>query len=163
MWGFFGTAACRPIVPLPQWVPLIHLQRRHAPHRHERPLLAKEVTIQGILLVLRNSLRYWVLLHAAKLGHGSDSFTSPPKEGMRRIFQIRLQPGLNPRTRVPEASILTTRPPKPSKMEKIIPQLSKNITLVYVSNVHYVWIKMTRMNINGNLQSLPQDVRNRQI
>jgi hypothetical protein len=27
-----------------------------------------------------------VLLHAAKLGHGTDSFTSPPKEGMLRIF-----------------------------------------------------------------------------
>jgi len=26
----------------------------------------------------------------------------------------RLRPGLNPRTRVPEASMLTTRPPKPS-------------------------------------------------
>jgi hypothetical protein len=29
-----------------------------------------------------------VLLHAAKLGHGTDSFTSPPKEGMLRIFQL---------------------------------------------------------------------------
>jgi hypothetical protein len=27
-----------------------------------------------------------VLLHAAKLLHGSDGFTSPPKEGMMRIF-----------------------------------------------------------------------------
>ena len=26
--------------------------------------------------------------HAAKLGHGTDSLTSPPKEGMRRIFQM---------------------------------------------------------------------------
>jgi hypothetical protein len=25
-------------------------------------------------------------LHAAKLRHGTDSFTSPPKEGMLRIF-----------------------------------------------------------------------------
>ena len=58
VWTLFGTAACRPIVPLPQWVPLIHLQRRHAPHRHERPLLAKEGTIQGILLAHRNSRRY---------------------------------------------------------------------------------------------------------
>jgi hypothetical protein len=30
-----------------------------------------------------------VLLHAAKLGHGTDSFTSPPKEGMLRIFNSR--------------------------------------------------------------------------
>ena len=29
----------------------------------------------------------------------------------------RLQPGLNPRTRVPVASMLTTRPPKPSELK----------------------------------------------
>jgi hypothetical protein len=28
----------------------------------------------------------WVLLHAANLRHGTDGFTSPPKEGMLRIF-----------------------------------------------------------------------------
>ena len=37
---------------------------------------------------------------------------------MRRIFTPvkiqRLRPGLNPQTWVPEASMLTTRPPKPS-------------------------------------------------
>jgi hypothetical protein len=40
------------------------------------------------------------LLHSAKLRHGADGFTSPPKEGMLRIFVARkirrLQPGLNP-------------------------------------------------------------------
>jgi hypothetical protein len=29
------------------------------------------------------------LLHAAKLRHGTDGFTSPPKEGMLRIFSGR--------------------------------------------------------------------------
>jgi hypothetical protein len=57
------------------------------------------------------------LLHAAKLRHGTDGFTSPPKEGMLRILFARkirrLQPGFNPRTWVPEASMLTTRPLKP--------------------------------------------------
>jgi hypothetical protein len=48
------------------------------------------------------------LLHAAKLRHGTDGFTSPPKEGMLRILSPE-----NPRTRVPEASMLTTRPLKP--------------------------------------------------
>jgi hypothetical protein len=59
------------------------------------------------------------LLHAAKLGHGTEGFTSPPEEGMQRIFVARkirrLQPGLSPRTWVPEASMLTTRPLKPLK------------------------------------------------
>ena len=50
------------------------------------------------------------LLHAVKLRHGTDSFTSPPKEGVLRIFFAlkirRLRPGANPRTWVPKASTL---------------------------------------------------------
>ena len=50
------------------------------------------------------------LLHAANLRHGTDGFTSPPKEGVLRIFSPlkirRLGPGLNPRTWVPKASTL---------------------------------------------------------
>jgi hypothetical protein len=61
--------------------------------------------------------KYRDLLHAANLRHGTDGFTSPPKEGMLRVFFARkiprLQPGLNPQTWVPEASMLTTRPLKP--------------------------------------------------
>jgi hypothetical protein len=41
---------------------------------------------------------------------------------MLRIFTLvkiqRLWPALNPRTREPEASMLTTRPPKPSTPQK---------------------------------------------
>ena len=52
-----------------------------------------------------------------KVRHRTDGFTSPPKEGVLRIFFAlkirRLRPGLNLRTRVPEASTLTPRPPKP--------------------------------------------------
>ena len=50
------------------------------------------------------------LLHAANLRHGTDGFTSPPKEGVLRIFFAlkirRLRPGLNPQTRVLKASTL---------------------------------------------------------
>ena len=50
------------------------------------------------------------LLHAANLQHGTDGFTSPPKEGALRIFSPlkirRFRPGLNPRTWVPKASTL---------------------------------------------------------
>jgi hypothetical protein len=56
------------------------------------------------------------LLHAANLRHGTDGFTSSPKEGMLRIFFARkirrLQPGLNPRTWVLEDSMLIAIPPK---------------------------------------------------
>jgi hypothetical protein len=48
------------------------------------------------------------LLHAANLRHGTDGFTSPPKEGVLRIFTSlkirRLRPGLSPRTGVLKAS-----------------------------------------------------------
>ena len=50
------------------------------------------------------------LLHDADLRHWTDGFTSPPKEGVLRIFfdlKIRrLRPGLNPRTWVLKASKL---------------------------------------------------------
>ena len=50
------------------------------------------------------------LLHAVNLRHGTDGFTSPPKEGVLRIFSPwkiwRLRPGLNPRTWVPKATTL---------------------------------------------------------
>jgi len=66
---------------------------------------------------LRLPRHFCVLLHAVNLLHGTDGFTSPSKEGAMRIFFARkirrLRPGLNPRTWVPKASTLTSRPPKP--------------------------------------------------
>ena len=56
------------------------------------------------------------LLHTANLRHGTDGFTSPPKEGVLRIFSPlkfrRLRPSLNPRTWVLRAAP-TPRPQKP--------------------------------------------------
>jgi hypothetical protein len=50
------------------------------------------------------------LLHVANLRHRTDGFTSPPKEGILRIFSPwkirRLRSVSNPRTWVPEASML---------------------------------------------------------
>ena len=50
------------------------------------------------------------LLHASNLQHGTDGFTSLPKEGVLRIFSPwkirRLWPGSNPWTWVPKASTL---------------------------------------------------------
>jgi hypothetical protein len=45
------------------------------------------------------------LLHAANLQHGTDGFTSPPKEGVLRIFVALTNP-TNPRTWVLNASTL---------------------------------------------------------
>jgi hypothetical protein len=51
-----------------------------------------------------------VLLYTAKLRNGIDGFTSLPKEGMLLIFSPEKSEGFS---RVPEASMLTTRPLKP--------------------------------------------------
>ena len=113
--GLFNTAAFRPIVFLPPTSSLIHLQRRHASYRCTRPLPAKAGTITNeFCQQIRNSRKFTrFFLRAAKLGHGTYSFTSPPKEGILRIF--RTPEKSNPRTRFPVASMLTTRPPKLSR------------------------------------------------
>ena len=51
------------------------------------------------------------LLHAVKLRHGTDGFTSPPKEGMLRIFFLPKNPTASngcehPQTWIPKASTL---------------------------------------------------------
>jgi len=84
--------------------------------RRERPLAAEGKTLRWREMfrqiwprnrLPRNSRD---LLHAANLRHGTEGFTSPPKEGVLRIFSplkiLRLRPGLNPRTWVPKASTL---------------------------------------------------------
>ena len=44
-WGLFSTGTEGWLYSYPQISSFIHLQRRHAPHSRERPLLAKEGTI----------------------------------------------------------------------------------------------------------------------
>jgi hypothetical protein len=39
-----------------------------------------------VLPKVATSTSIWVLLHAENLRHGTDGFTSPPKEGVLRIF-----------------------------------------------------------------------------
>ena len=88
----------------------LHVQRR------ERPLAAEGGTLRGREMFRQISSRIRLprnsrdLLHAANLRHGTDGFTSPPKEGVLRIFSPlkirRLRPGLNPRTWAPKASTL---------------------------------------------------------
>ena len=88
----------------------LHVQRR------ERPLAAEGGTLRWremfwqISCRIRLPLNCRDLLHAANLRQGTDGFTSPPKEGVLRIFSPlkirRLRQGLNPRTWVPKANTL---------------------------------------------------------
>ena len=57
------------------------------------------------------------LLHAVKLRHGTDGFTSPPKEGVQRIFFCTKNPtasaGCEPANLGTRGQHATCRPPKP--------------------------------------------------
>jgi hypothetical protein len=55
----------------------------------ERPLLARKGNWREFSQQLVIHSRNWDFWHAPKLGHGTDYFTSPPKEGMLRIFSHR--------------------------------------------------------------------------
>jgi len=77
------------------------------------------------------------LLHAANLRHGTDGFTSPPKEDVLRIFLPlkirRLRPGLNPRTWVPKASTL----PLDHRSRYVIWYMKKKIFCIYNMKLEY--------------------------
>ena len=99
--------------------------------RRLRPLAAEVGTLRGREMFRQISSRIRLppnsrdILHAANLRHGRDGFTSPPKEGVLRIFSPlkfrQLRPGLNPRTWVPKASTLPLdhwQPPRPFVIQK---------------------------------------------
>jgi hypothetical protein len=117
----------RPFVLLTPFLVSPFISRGAPRQRGKKPLLAKgevwarnnqPVKFSQTIRLPRNCR---VLLHAAKLRHGTDGCSSPQKEGMLRIFFAlkirRLRPGLKPRTWVPEASMLTARPPKPLQVD----------------------------------------------
>jgi len=101
--------------PTPLDVPTFSARCFHV-QRHERTLAAEGGTLRGREMFRQISSRIRIprnsrdLLRAANLRHGTDGFTSPPKEGVLRIFSPlkirRLWPGLYPRTWVPKASTL---------------------------------------------------------
>jgi hypothetical protein len=111
------TAAFRDLLYYPAIVSPFHLHRRSTSigvrdlYQRKVELWARNIR-SNLAIKFDFHVNYRVVLHAAKPRHGADGFTSPTKEGMLRIFRPK-NPGLNPRTWVPEASTLTTRPPKP--------------------------------------------------
>ena len=77
-----------------------HFSRQVPPSATTREILAaKSGTVGEKYFQLPRKCRD--LLHAENLRHGTDGFTSPPKEGVLRIYALkirRLRPGLNPQT-----------------------------------------------------------------
>jgi len=105
------TAALRLIVLSGLDVPTFAIRRLHACHHARAPscgtwncgreMSGKFCLNVGLHVTFRD------LLHAVKLRHGADGFTSPPKEGvLRNFFALkirRFRPGVNPQTWVPKA------------------------------------------------------------
>ena len=79
--------------------------------------------LSGNFAEMTTSTSFRDLLHAANLRHGTDGFTSPPKEGMLRIFFSLKNPtvsaGFEPANLGTKGHHATPRPPKPLLNEKI--------------------------------------------
>jgi hypothetical protein len=110
---FFLGVGCH-CFPLPLDVPTfvarcLHVHNNARDPSSERWNCGREM-LSGNFVEMTTSTPFRDLLHGANLRHGTDGFTSPPKEGVLRIFLPlkirRLQPGLNPRTWVLKASTL---------------------------------------------------------
>jgi len=88
----------------------LHVQRRERPLAEEGGTLRWREMFRQISSRIRLPRNSRDLLNAANPRHGTVGFTSPPKEGVLRIFSPlkirRLRPGLNPRTWVAKASTL---------------------------------------------------------
>ena len=63
--------------------------RRERSQRLEWELWAR--MLSGNFAEMTTSTPFRFLLHAANLRHGTDGFTSPPKEGVLRIFHAKIR------------------------------------------------------------------------
>jgi len=88
--GKFLGVGCH-FFPPPLDVPTFSARCLHV-QRHERPLTAEGGTLRGREMFRKIWPRIRIqpnsrdLLNSANLRHGTDGFTSPPKEGVLRIF-----------------------------------------------------------------------------
>ena len=91
----------------------LHIQRC------ERPLVAEGGTLRGRKMFRRISSRIRLtrnsrdLLHASNLRHGTDGFTSPPKEDFFTLKNPTASAGFEPANLGTKGQHATSRPPKP--------------------------------------------------
>jgi len=92
-----------------------HFSRQVPPSATTREILAAKCGTVGekdvlILPKFRPPLKFRDLLHAANLRHGTDSFTSPPKEGVLKFRDLlhaaNLQHGTDGFTSPPKEGVL---------------------------------------------------------
>jgi len=113
--GKFLGVACHCFPPLFLDVPTFHHQVPPHPPRRERSQRRKWELWSRMLsdnfAEMTTSAPFRDLLHAANLRHGTGGFTSPPKEGVLRIFS----PGFEPANLCTKGQHATPRPPKPPR------------------------------------------------
>jgi hypothetical protein len=77
--------------------------------------------LSGNFAEMTTSTPFRDLLHAANLRHGTDGFSSPPKEGVLRIFFAFKNPtastGFEPTNLGAKGQHATPRPPKHNAMK----------------------------------------------
>jgi hypothetical protein len=135
--GLFNTSTSRVYCILTPTSSRIHLQRCHAWYRCTRPLPAKAGTIPPDFasrsVIYKNPLGSFtchkagtwdILFYFLSEGRHNEDFPAA-----RKIQWLR--PGLNPRTRVPVVSMLTIRPPKPSKKTKACQSFDGYLIVTY--------------------------------
>jgi hypothetical protein len=94
----------------------LHVQRRERTLAAEGGTFRRREMFRNISSRIRLPRNSRYLLHAANLRHGTDGFTSPPKEDMRRKFFSLKNPttsgGFEPANLGTKGQHATTRPPK---------------------------------------------------
>ena len=122
-------------------------------HRHVSPLetllvkreelLGREMANEFCLKMPDFHITFRDLLHAVNLRHGTNGFTSLPKEGVLRIFS-----GFEPANLGTKGQHATSRPPKPLRKDckiarssvsnnKQIGQIQFNITYLEAETMEY--------------------------
>ena len=81
-----GCHCFHPPLDVPTSGRYLHIQRRERPLAAEGGTLREREMFRQISSRIRLPRNSRDLLHAANLRHGTDGFTSPPKEGVLRIF-----------------------------------------------------------------------------
>ena len=108
--------------------------------------------LSGNFAEMTTSTPFRDLLHAENLRHGTDGFTSPPKEGVLRIFSEvprKKFPSDTTRNRSQRLNHYATPGPRARLMEFVI---TLDHRPVYVLGVKFVSGKFTHMETARNLK-----------
>ena len=108
--------------------------------------------LSGNFAYMTTSTPFRELLHAANLRHGTDGFTSPPKEGVLRIFSPLKNPsasaGFEPANLGTKGQHTTPRPPKLLKYA-IYNSIPLHGSAAFVGQ-RLLYVEVSRPHLNTN-------------